>query len=54
VKRCRYQGKRKYHSQYDAIMAAANKPWWNRMRPYLCPHCGFWHLTSQPKRTGAA
>lgn len=53
MKRCPYQGKKKYHTQLDAVLSSRNRPWWNRMRPYECPHCGFWHLTSQPKSGGA-
>lgn len=51
---CAQTGKRSWHSQADALEAAASlaraaggsKP----IRAYLCNFCGCWHLTSKPKR----
>jgi hypothetical protein len=39
-------GKRRYHSQADALDAAALLGLERRRKAYLCPLCKRWHLTS--------
>ena len=50
-KPCPVQGKRKYRSDVDALIDHATNP--RHIRAYLCPHCGFFHVSSQPKRSAA-
>lgn len=45
--RCKAEGKVRWVSRLDALMASANVL---SRRVYKCPHCGDWHMTSQPKR----
>ena len=42
--------KRSYRRSRDAVKAARKMS--RPMRPYFCPQCGFYHLTSQPVREG--
>lgn len=44
MKRCAVQGKRKYR---DAGHAAMYVRPGERRGLYLCPHCGFYHLTKR-------
>lgn len=48
-KRCPVQGKVRYRTKLDAVtaLASASKSFAVR-RPYPCPHCGDWHLSSRP------
>ncbi|MCC6415428.1 MAG: hypothetical protein IT582_05935 [Opitutaceae bacterium] len=40
------RGKRRYHSQGDALEAAMLAGVERRRRAYVCPWCGLWHLTT--------
>lgn len=50
--RCPETGKRSWRSEAAALRAAAAiaSNTHHPMRPYLCPFCGYTHLTSKPKR----
>jgi hypothetical protein len=52
AKNCPVMGKRSWRSVADALAAAAELAArsGHLARPYLCEHCGRWHLTSQPER----
>lgn len=42
------QGKHRFNSEHDAgKRAKVIEGTGTRMRAYLCPHCGGWHLTSR-------
>jgi hypothetical protein len=45
-------GKRYYRTKGDARrdVKQAMKYTRRRLRPYRCPHCGYFHLTSQKPR----
>lgn len=50
VGRCENGGKFKYQSKGDARRAYKLQPGktdGRRNRPYACPYCGAWHLTSE-------
>lgn len=51
-KTCPVTGKKSWKSAAAALRAAAGSATklGHPMRPYVCPHCGRWHLTSKPKR----
>jgi len=51
VKRCSYQGKRKFHTKADAEIFQARRV--EKLRVYECPYCGFWHLTSSRRKAAA-
>lgn len=40
-------GKRRYHSQADALDAVAVLGLERQRAAYRCPACGLWHLTSR-------
>lgn len=40
-------GKRRFRSQGDALDAVAVLGLERRRSAYICPLCGFWHLTSK-------
>lgn len=41
-------GKRRFNAEQDARDSSP------RLRPYLCPRCGGWHLSSKPDRHGGS
>lgn len=43
-----YRPKVIYLTRRDAKRAGKGST--NRPKPYLCPHCNLWHLTSAPRR----
>lgn len=46
MRRCAVQGKLKHPDIGSAARAIKPGEW---MRPYRCPHCGFWHLTKMKR-----
>jgi hypothetical protein len=55
VKRPGCTGKKRHHSA-DAAVGFASRmvKKTGGVRPYRCPHCGGWHLTSQTRRVAHA
>jgi hypothetical protein len=56
AKRCKVTNKIKWTTQVDAGIALGRARSHilrvkQAVRTYECPHCGYWHLTSQPERT---
>jgi hypothetical protein len=52
-KRCEASGKRRFPTKLDALTAASSLTHAGKARearPYVCPHCKDWHLTSKPER----
>ena len=61
-KRCTQTGKVKWYTEIDAKLAMANRTLAHgsntrrtahsktEIRAYQCPHCDYWHTTSQTKR----
>ena len=39
--------KKRYNSEEAARLASLNERFTDTTRPYHCPHCGGWHLTSK-------
>jgi hypothetical protein len=52
--RCEATGKRRFPTKLDALSGASSlvRKKANLARPYPCPHCGDWHLTSMPLAGG--
>lgn len=50
MKRCRDSQKKKYRTQLQALSVALrhSRKFGTAFRPYRCPGCGFWHLTTKP------
>lgn len=52
--KCPVTGKRQYMTEGEALATAAHQissydaP--KGLRPYLCPHCEYWHLTKNAGR----
>ncbi len=53
MKRCKASGKRKFRMKTDALITSlhvsASPVGATTGGAYVCPHCGFWHLTSKVK-----
>lgn len=44
-------GKKRYRSASDAVVFASRASRkLGAMRPYACPHCRYWHLTTEVTR----
>jgi hypothetical protein len=51
VDKCGATRKRIFKSQESGLEFSSTFNDAGKMRFYLCPLCGFWHLTSQPLRS---